>query len=84
MTEQQRPDEDVEGHSKRFYQDPDAPEGSEEDVEGHKHMLDEGSADDVAGHSRRGDQGDDVEGHHVVWKQDEAGSEDDVEGHRHV
>ena len=74
MTEQQRPAEDVEGHSrredaaaeveghsKRFYQDPEA---SEEDVEGHKHMLDEGSADDVAGHGRRApDEGDDVGGH---------------------
>jgi hypothetical protein len=65
MTEQQRPDEDVEGHTKRFYQDPEAPEASEEDVEGHKHMLEEGSADDVAGHSRRSpaDEGDDVGGH---------------------
>jgi len=65
MTEQQRPDEDVEGHSKRFYQDPDAPdEGSEEDVEGHRHIVEEGSADDVAGHSRRApDEGDDVGGH---------------------
>jgi hypothetical protein len=70
MTEQQRPDEDVEGHSKRFYQDPDAPEGSEED-----------SADDVAGHGRRGVADDDVEGHHVMWKQDPEASEDDVEGH---
>jgi hypothetical protein len=71
MTEQQHPDEDVEGHSRRFYQDPDAPEGSEEDVEGHRHILDEGSADDVAGHARRG----------VEWTQDPEASEDDVEGH---
>ena len=61
MTEQQRPDEDVEGHARKFLDDPEA---SEEDVEGHKHMLDEGSADDVAGHSRRApDEGDDVTGH---------------------
>jgi hypothetical protein len=66
MTEQQRPDEDVEGHASKPRVDP---EGVEEDVEGHKHMLEEGSADDVAGHQ-------------VVWKQDEAASEDDVEGHR--
>ena len=65
MTEQQRPDEDVEGHSK-FKVDP---EGVEEDVEGHKRTLDEGSADDVAGHGRaylgddEGDEGDDVGGH---------------------
>ena len=65
MTEQQRPDEDVEGHGK-FKVDP---EGVEEDVEGHRHMLEEGSADDVAGHSRRDaklpevDDGDDVGGH---------------------
>jgi hypothetical protein len=37
MTEQQRPDEDVEGHKRQFAQDP---EGSEEDV------------DDVGGHGR--------------------------------
>ena len=64
MTEQQRPDEDVEGHSSKFKVDP---EGVEEDVEGHKHMLDEGSADDVAGHSRRDaaapEEDDDVAGH---------------------
>ena len=67
MTEQQRPDEDVEGHG-RYAVDPEA---SEEDVEGHKPTLDEGSADDVAGHARRGlgdealasDEGDDVGGH---------------------
>jgi hypothetical protein len=64
MTEQQRPDEDVEGHSRAKF-DPEASEedvegharalldDSEEDVEGHRHMLDEGSADDVAGHARR-------------------------------
>ena len=46
MTEQQRPDEDVEGHG-RYAVDPEA---SEEDVEGHKPTLDEGSADDVGGH----------------------------------
>jgi hypothetical protein len=65
MTEQQRPDEDVEGHVSKFRVDP---EGVEEDVEGHKHMLDEGSTDDVAGHGRymqsdEGDEGDDVGGH---------------------
>jgi hypothetical protein len=68
MTEQQRPDEEVEGHS-RFAQDPDAPEGSEEeDTEGHvRYLEEEGSADDVAGHSRRDatapDEGDDTGGH---------------------
>ena len=66
MTEQQRPDEDVEGHQ-RMAQDPDAPEGSEEDVEGHARMA--------------RDEADDVEGHHVMWKQDPEASEDDVEGH---
>ena len=69
MTEQQRPDEDVEGHSrredaadeveghsKRFYQDPEAPEATEASE----------VSEDVEGHSRRladGDPGDDVEGH---------------------
>jgi len=46
MTEQQRPDEDVEGHRRALFD----PEASEEDVEGHKPTLDEGSADDVGGH----------------------------------
>jgi hypothetical protein len=73
MTEQQGPDEEVEGHSKRFYQDPDAPEGSEEDTEGHSRFTqEEGSADDVAGHSRRDaaapDEGDDVGGHWSHYK----------------
>ena len=69
MTEQQRPDEDVEGHSrredaadeveghsKRFYQDPEAPEATEasEDVEGHARRLADGDpGDDVEGHARR-------------------------------
>jgi hypothetical protein len=69
MTEQQRPDEDVEGHQRRPNLDAEAVD--EEDVGGHRHMLEEGSADDVAGHSRRGpgdealpnDEGDDVGGH---------------------
>ena len=48
MTEQKRPDEDVEGHGSKFKVDP---EGVEDDVEGHKHMLDEGDeGDDVGGH----------------------------------
>jgi hypothetical protein len=57
MTEQQRPDEDVEGHQ-RFYQDPEAPEPTEasEDVEGHSRSL----ADE--------DPGDDVEGHGNIYK----------------
>jgi hypothetical protein len=68
MTEQQRPDEDVEGHGySKPRLDPDAPEGSEEDVEGHARMA--------------RDDADDVEGHHVMWKQDPEASEDDVEGH---
>ena len=64
MTEQQRPDEDVEGHGGRRYAVD--PEASDEDVEGHgrKFAVDEGSADDVAGHGRRApDEGDDVGGH---------------------
>ncbi len=67
MTEQQRPDEDVEGHGSKFKVDPEAV--GEDDVAGHKHMLDDGSMDDVAGHGRSmkesedGDEGDDVAGH---------------------
>jgi hypothetical protein len=58
MTEQQGPDEDVEGHSRARFD----PEGSEEDVEGHKVLPD----DDVEGHKvlpDEGDDGDDVGGH---------------------
>jgi hypothetical protein len=76
MTEQQRPDEEVEGHAKNYLGDTEGSEASEDDVEGHKVLP-----DDVEGHSRRSDEGDDVEGHHVMWKQDEAASEDDVGGH---
>jgi len=63
MTEQQGP-EDVEGHSKRFYQDPDATEGAEtadeDDVEGHRQRFQqdaegvlEDADDDVEGHMPR-------------------------------
>jgi hypothetical protein len=36
MTEQQRPDEDVEGHRRRFHLDPEA---SGDDVEGHSNVA---------------------------------------------
>jgi hypothetical protein len=40
MTEQQRPDEDVEGHPRHFFEDPEgATEASEDDVEGHKRSF---------------------------------------------
>ena len=52
MTEQQRPDEDVEGHAraKPYLEDEESPE----DVEGHGRLAqEEGSADDVEGHMPR-------------------------------
>jgi hypothetical protein len=63
MTEQQRPDEDVEGHRRHFFRGPEgteSAEAAEDDVEGHaRARLDtgdeEGSADpdDVEGHGPR-------------------------------
>jgi hypothetical protein len=65
MTEQQRPDEDVEGHARKPAEEEGSvddvagqrlrldKEMSGDDVEGHKHMLEEDSADDVAGHMPR-------------------------------
>jgi|Tabmets5t2r1_1033131.scaffolds.fasta_scaffold587048_1 hypothetical protein len=64
MTEQQRPDEDVEGHM------PFKREDAADEVEGHGRALqsDEGLEDDVEGHKRmpaqsEGGDEDDVEGH---------------------
>jgi hypothetical protein len=56
MTEQQRPDEDVEGHGYKWSQDTEAvdeEEGSADDVAGHARIRleDEASDDDVEGHS---------------------------------
>ena len=73
MTEQQRPDEDVEGHRRHFFEDPEGTEGSEEDVEGHASRArslgqPEQDEDDVEGHIRR-------------FQQSETGDDDDVEGH---
>ena len=54
MTEQQRPDEDVEGHRRHFFEDPEGTEGSEDDVEGHRNRFQQsetGDDDDVEGHS---------------------------------
>jgi hypothetical protein len=57
MTEQQRPDEDVEGHRRHFFEDPEgvSAEAAEDDVEGHRRRFhldpDETSDDDVEGHS---------------------------------
>ena len=54
MTEQQRPDEDVEGHRRHFFEDPEGTEESEDDVEGHRARFQQsetGDDDDVEGHS---------------------------------
>ena len=54
MTEQQRPDEDVEGHGRRAQQDLEGlPEDAEDDVEGHRSrvMQSDTGDDDVEGHS---------------------------------
>ena len=74
MTEQQRPDEDVEGHRRHFFrgrEGTESAESTEEEVEGHARarLSDEGLEDDVEGHRRRfhqdpeGTEDDDVEGH---------------------
>jgi hypothetical protein len=70
MTEQQPPDEDVEGH-RRYYEDPEA-------------VDEDQAADDVEGHRRvmLDDEPDEVEGHGWTHKQDPEADEDDVEGHR--
>jgi len=64
MTDQQRPDEDVEGHM------PFRREDAADDVEGHRSRVqqsEEGAEDDVEGHRTRTQQSetgdDDVEGH---------------------
>ena len=91
MTEQQRADEDAEGHGYRWSQDAETLDG--EDVEGHgrSYAQEEGSLDDVAGHGRSKleDQASeqDVKGHAYKWNQDaEAVDEDqvsdDVGGHQ--
>jgi DNA-binding PadR family transcriptional regulator len=55
MTEQQRPDEDVEGHKKSFaLSEEGLEEAVEDDVEGHKKsyaLSEDGTEDDVEGHS---------------------------------
>jgi hypothetical protein len=56
MTDQQRPDEDVEGHRRHFFEDPEetgTTEELEDDVEGHgrARLDDDASDDDVEGHS---------------------------------
>ena len=56
MTEQQRPDEDVEGHGRRMLEDPEGTEESEDDVEGHRARFQQpetGDDDDVEGHMPR-------------------------------
>ena len=73
MTEQQRPEDDVEGHRRHFFEDPQGTEVSEDDVEGHRvrHQQDpEGLEDDVEGHRSRFQQSED--------------GDDDVEGHSNV
>ena len=64
MTEQQRPDEDVEGHRRSQLED----EAPTDDVEGHyvpRLLEEDGSVDDVTGNSAARDDGDedDVGGH---------------------
>jgi hypothetical protein len=68
MTDQQRPDEDVEGHM------PLRREDAADDVEGHRRHFFE----DPEGVEQEAD--DDVEGHRSRFQQSETG-DDDVEGH---
>jgi hypothetical protein len=75
MTEQQRPDEDVEGHRRHFFEDPEetgTTEATDEDVEGHRSRAFAQSED-----------GDDVGGHLIRGVSQEEGSADpdDVGGH---
>ena len=72
MTEQQRPDEDVEGHRRHFFEDPEGTEASEDDAEGHRLRSAQLDPEGVA---------EDVEGHHIRYQQSETGDDDDVEGH---
>ena len=56
MTEQQRPDEDVEGHARYALEDQEGTEASDEDVEGHSRrsfQQPETGDDDVEGHMPR-------------------------------
>ena len=58
MTEQQRPDEDVEGHRRHFFEDPEGTgtEESEDDTEGHRFRTEQSETDgddDVEGHMPR-------------------------------
>jgi hypothetical protein len=75
MTEQQPPDEDVEGHRRHFFEDPEGTEGaeaSEDDVEGHRGraFAQSEDGDDVGGHLIRG-----------VSQEEGSANPDDVEGH---
>jgi hypothetical protein len=65
MTDQQRPDEDVEGHMPLRRDD------AADEVEGHRLR----SSQDTEGAE------DDVEGHRQRFQQSETGDDDDVEGH---
>ncbi len=84
MTEQQRPDEDVEGHGYRWSQDTEVAEEDQvaDDTQGHGRYSE--TEEDVEGHGRTLAQeegsADDVAGHGRFKMEDEA-SEDDVEGH---
>jgi hypothetical protein len=96
MTEQQRPDEEVEGHGFRWGQDTEATKEDQvaDDTQGHIRFQEtekEASGEDVEGHARirledQASEGD-VEGHRYRWGQDaEAVDEeevsDDVGGHQ--
>ncbi|HJU01515.1 MAG TPA: hypothetical protein VJ966_09955 [Actinomycetes bacterium] len=65
MTEQQRPDEDVEGHMGFRRED------AADDVEGHRSRTQQ---------SETGDE-EDAEGHRMRLQQSDTGDDDDVEGH---
>lgn len=89
MTEQQRPNEDAEGHGYRWGQDTQATDEDQvaDDTQGHirySETDEEASGEDVEGHGRTLAQeegsADDVAGHGRFLMEDEA-SEDDVEGH---
>jgi hypothetical protein len=54
MTEQQRPEDEVEGHRRHFFEDPEetgTSDTTEEEVEGHGRLTRQDPEDDVEGHS---------------------------------
>jgi hypothetical protein len=69
MTEQQRPDEEVEGHVRKYLEDAEGTEGAEVEGHGFRTKLEDEGSDEVEGHGFR------------TKLEDEGSDDDDVEGH---